>query len=93
VNANDAFAAQAAGLEERARIADAICPCDGEMMMGASPSFPRLPLRYADHPPRYAKGQQLGCLEATTGPEERRKIVACMRYVICPLLTFSLYEY
>ncbi|KAJ7791853.1 hypothetical protein B0H14DRAFT_3500030 [Mycena olivaceomarginata] len=79
VNANDAFAAQAAGLEERARIVDAICPCDGEMMMGASPSFPRLPLRYANHPPRYAKGQQLGCLEATTGPEERRKIVACMR--------------
>ncbi|KAJ7751025.1 hypothetical protein B0H14DRAFT_2636110 [Mycena olivaceomarginata] len=25
------------------------------------------------------RGQQLGCLEATTVPEERRKIVACMR--------------
>jgi hypothetical protein len=33
------------------------------------------------------------CLEATAGPEECRKIVACMRYVICPLLTSSLYEY
>ncbi|KAJ7693286.1 hypothetical protein B0H14DRAFT_3175309 [Mycena olivaceomarginata] len=33
VNANDAFAAQVASPEERARIVDAICPCDGEMMM------------------------------------------------------------
>ncbi|KAJ7820849.1 hypothetical protein B0H14DRAFT_3735241 [Mycena olivaceomarginata] len=29
------------------------------------------------------------CLEAATGPEERRKIVACMQYVICPLLSSS----
>jgi hypothetical protein len=53
-------------------------------------AFPRLQLRYADHPRAtlgFSNWAVQHRLEAATGPEGRRKIVACMWYVICPLLS------
>ncbi|KAJ7715672.1 hypothetical protein B0H16DRAFT_1741728 [Mycena metata] len=63
MDANDAFTAQVAGPEERGRIVDAICARGGEMIMH---------LWFSNWAVQH-------CLEAATGPEERRQIVACVR--------------
>ncbi|KAJ7736615.1 hypothetical protein B0H14DRAFT_3516503 [Mycena olivaceomarginata] len=70
-----------ANAEERARIGDAICARSGEMMTMVHRCVPRLPLRYADHP--------TALRQAATGPEERRKIVTCVRGHIVDLATNS----
>ncbi|KAJ7815194.1 hypothetical protein B0H14DRAFT_2375543 [Mycena olivaceomarginata] len=63
---NDALVAQAAGPEDRARIVDAICADGREILMHRSV--------------RFSNDAIQRCLEAATGPEERRQIVACMRH-------------
>ncbi|KAJ7788649.1 hypothetical protein B0H14DRAFT_2279472, partial [Mycena olivaceomarginata] len=51
---------------DRARIVDAICADGGEILMHRSVGF--------------SNDAVQRCVEAATGPEERRQIVACMRY-------------
>ncbi|KAJ7738429.1 hypothetical protein B0H14DRAFT_3516005 [Mycena olivaceomarginata] len=79
--------------EERARIINTICAQGGEMMMYWCAPF-LFSSSFASSP----RAKQLGrwaiehCLEAATGPEECRKIVACMRGRILDLTT-NCYEY
>ncbi|KAJ7794368.1 hypothetical protein B0H14DRAFT_3888742 [Mycena olivaceomarginata] len=82
---NDALVAQAAGPEDRARIVDAICADGREILMHRSAR----PFLFSSW---FSNDAVQRCLEAATGPEEHRWIVACMRHVIRPLLSSPLYE-
>ncbi|KAJ7720184.1 armadillo-type protein [Mycena metata] len=92
MDANDAFAAQVAGPEERARIGDAIYARGGEMIMHRCvPSLSSSSFALRGSSPHTTSGFSNWavqcCLEAATGPEERRQIVACMRGRIVDLAT------
>jgi len=79
-----------ADLEERAKIVDAICARGFEMMAHRYVhSYLRSDLKFTStsNPTSFGNWAVQRCLEAASTPEERRKIVSCMRYGLTVIQT------